>query len=192
MTQGPDIDKTKYRGWWIARHEDGLLLDGGEAASRRWFASNKRHTMIVRTHNPDALRRLIDEYEDGRLADSIEESGGVWSKLCTGASLAKLAERHNASVGFETEHGNATRLGVKIWLGRAAVRGAAIITILLAVFFWGIWWLLGDFLRAVFSGVMWLFSGVMWLFSPAGSDAWLWIGGTVIVLWLGGVIRPWR
>ena len=185
MTQGSDIEKTKYRGWRIARHEDGLLLDGGEAASPRWIASNKRHSMTVRTHNPGALRRWIDEYEDGRLADSIEESGRLWSKLCTGASLAKLAERHNVSVAFETEHSHATILGANIWHGRAAVLAATIITILLAALSGGFWWLFGGFLRP-------LFSGVMWLFSPAGSDAVMWIVGAVIVLWLGGVIRPWR
>ena len=185
MTQGPDIEKTKYRGWRVARHEDGLLLDGGEAASPRWIASNKRHSMTIRAHNPGALRCWIDEYEDGRLADSIEVSGRPWSKFCTGASLAKLAERHKVSFGFETEHSHAIVLGANIWRGRDTILGATIITILLAALIGGIWWLLGDFLRAVFSGVM-------WLFSPAGSDAWLWIGGTVIVLWLGGVIRPWR
>ena len=162
----------------MARHEDGLLLDGEEAA-QRWIASNTRHSMTVRAQNPRALRRWIDEYEDGRLADYIGESGRLWSKLRTGASLAKLAQRHNVSVGFETEHGQAMILGSKIWHGRATVLATTIFTILFAVLCVGFWWLFGGLLRPVLSGVMWF----------ASSDALMWICGAVIVLWLGGVIR---
>ena len=132
LTPGSEIDKTKYRGWRIARHEDSLLLDGGEAAPR-WIASNKRRSMIVRAQNSGALLRWIDEYEYELLAGSIEEPGRLWSKLRTGASLAKLAQRHNVSVGFETEHGNAMILGAKIWHARDTVLGATVSTILLVL-----------------------------------------------------------
>lgn len=182
LTPTSEIEKTDYRGWRIARHEDGLLLDGGEAAPR-WIASNKRQSsMIVKARNSGSLLRWIDEYEHSRLPYSVEESGRLWSKLRAGASLAKLAQRHNVSVGFETEHGQAMILGSKIWHSRATVLGTTICTILFAALGVGFWWLFGGLLRAAFSGVMWL----------ASSDALMWICGAVIVLWLGGVMRPWR
>ena len=185
LTPKSEIEKTDYRGWRIARHEDGLLLDGEEAAPR-WIASNKRHSsMIVKARNSGSLLRWIDEYEHSRLPYSVEESGRLWSKFRTGASLAKLAQRHNVSVGFETEHGHAMMLGANLWHGRGTVLSATIFTILLAVLCVGFWWLFGGLLRPAFSGAM-------WLFSPAGSDAVMWIAGAMIVLWLCGVVRPWR